>query len=71
MSVFSTIFLFAAGYTHAGLQYHFECFCGSHGLFDRLGKAPDSQCNRTCSGNNEEMCGGGWRLSVYKTYSGE
>ncbi|VDI28813.1 Hypothetical predicted protein [Mytilus galloprovincialis] len=27
----------------------------------------DYDCNRECAGDSEQICGGGWRLSVYET----
>jgi len=40
-----------------------ECFCGNS--YDRLGTA--NNCNRPCSGNSTQICGGPWALSVYYT----
>ena len=30
-----------------------------------LGKRWDSECNMTCGGNPDEICGGFWRMSIY------
>ena len=50
---------------YAGLQNHYECFCGID--YTRYGKAKESSCNRKCSDSTGRMCGGYWRLSVYST----
>lgn len=46
-----------------------ECFCSQH--LSPYSKALDStQCNLTCSGNSQQMCGGVLKLSVYKREAG-
>ncbi|XP_019639221.1 PREDICTED: plasminogen-like [Branchiostoma belcheri] len=52
------------GYTYAGTQYYKECWCGSE--LPTRGPREDSECATPCGGNQKEMCGGEWRLSVYK-----
>ncbi|XP_078579507.1 apolipoprotein(a)-like isoform X2 [Branchiostoma floridae x Branchiostoma japonicum] len=55
------------GYAYAGTQYYEECWCGNERHFSRIGRQRnDEQCNTPCQGNEEENCGGPWRLSVYK-----
>ncbi|XP_070557166.1 sialate:O-sulfotransferase 1-like [Ptychodera flava] len=49
---------------YAGLEYRRECFCGHD--FDLYGKGDESTCNEKCSGNAQQICGGGWRMSVYR-----
>ncbi|KAK3103053.1 hypothetical protein FSP39_016093 [Pinctada imbricata] len=46
----------------AGVQFSQECFCGNS-----LGTTlqPEKECNMACSGDNNQMCGGSMRLSVY------
>jgi len=40
------------------------CFCGdSYGLY---GKGNETDCNSNCGGNPSQICGGGWRNSVYE-----
>ncbi len=52
---------------YAAVQYATECFCGdSDDAYDRYGKADDSNCNRPCSGNSEEICGGSWNQNVFE-----
>lgn len=54
------------GYPYAGLEWYAECFCGDE-TYGSQGERSDDECNTACKGNSEEMCGGGWRLSVYAT----
>ncbi|XP_066292988.1 complement factor H-like [Branchiostoma lanceolatum] len=52
----------------AATQYSNECFCGTEVNFNNLGpQLPDSECDRPCTGNPNEMCGGTWRMSVYSS----
>ncbi len=53
------------GFRYAGLQYSSQCFCDNS--YGRYGKADN--CNMTCSGNSNEVCGGGWANSVFSVYS--
>lgn len=43
-----------------------ECFCG-----DTIPSSDDalseSECDSRCAGDSNEICGGGWRLSLYAT----
>ena len=50
---------------YAGLQYYDECWCGT--TYDKNGRANDSECNTPCRDSSGIMCGGGARLSVYKS----
>jgi hypothetical protein len=51
-------------YTIAGVEYGVQCFCDmairNGGI---IGKEGD--CDFLCSGNEDEICGAGDRLSVY------
>lgn len=52
-----------ADHHYAGVQWHSQCWCGdSLGGYDLR---PDGECNTPCSGDPTQMCGGGWRNSVY------
>jgi hypothetical protein len=51
-----------AGFTLAGSEYGFQCFCGNL-LYDSV-LLDNSNCNMTCSGSNG-VCGGAWALSVF------
>ena len=51
---------------YAGVQYSTECFCGDENSeYDRLGIVWDNECDAECGGNDYEICGGTWRLSIY------
>jgi endonuclease/exonuclease/phosphatase family metal-dependent hydrolase len=52
------------GLAVAGLQYYGECWGGSAAGY---APAPESECNTACSANPAQMCGGGWRNSIYAT----
>ena len=56
----------AAGYQLAGVEYGRECYCAStgdnHGVFYSY---EASQCNRVCTGNNLEICGGEDAINIY------
>ncbi|CAH1261309.1 KREMEN2 [Branchiostoma lanceolatum] len=57
-----------AGYTYAGVQYGVECFCGNS--FGQFGAAPESDCTIPCGGDAGQMCGNGWKNSVYTSAGG-
>ena len=65
MAYITPLYLEPIGYVYAGMQHSDECFCGPSGNATRHGKVGDEQCNYTCTGNAEEMCGGIWRLSIW------
>jgi len=50
------------GFKYAGVQNANGCFCGN--LFGRNGIA--GNCNMSCTGNKNEICGGRWANSVYE-----
>ncbi|EUC35845.1 hypothetical protein COCVIDRAFT_88427 [Bipolaris victoriae FI3] len=56
------------GFMHAGLEYGQECFCGDLDGIEKAGSkpAPESECNMSCPGQPEAICGQGNRLSHYK-----
>jgi len=51
-----------AGYTYAALQCSDRCFCGNS--YGRYGGTTD--CNWPCANNQQEMCGGSYRNSIYQ-----
>ena len=56
------------GYSVAGTEAERQCFCGA--AENLSGKeASESDCNRACRGDPNEMCGGSWRLSAYEIQS--
>ena len=59
------LYLELLDYMYAGMQHADECYCGASGNATRHGKVGDEECNYSCSGNAEEMCGGFLRSSVW------
>jgi hypothetical protein len=54
------------GFTLAGIEYTYECFCASSYMNGTVPTAaPTSQCNKVCPGNASEKCGGGYRIQIY------
>jgi|GEM_PF-6300667 len=53
-----------AGYLFAGLQWYGECW-GGNGIPLGYSRVSDSECTTPCVANPGEICGGGWRNSVY------
>ncbi|KFY67163.1 hypothetical protein V496_01737 [Pseudogymnoascus sp. VKM F-4515 (FW-2607)] len=56
---------FCGGYTYFGTEWSTECWCGNT-LATGATTVDASQCSMTCSGNGNQLCGNGDRLSVYK-----
>jgi beta-glucanase (GH16 family) len=46
-----------------GLEYSNECYCGNS--YDLYGLIDENNCNNNCKGNYNDICGGGWSLSIY------
>lgn len=40
-----------------------RCWCGSDDEFDKNGRSDD--CDMRCNGNDEQICGGTYALSIY------
>ncbi|XP_062598585.1 uncharacterized protein LOC134260014 [Saccostrea cucullata] len=55
---------YCAKYQFYGVEYSSWCFCGSS-LITNVRK-PEGECNMKCSGNNRQICGGGWRMNIYR-----
>ena len=53
------------GFAFLGVQAGKHCFCGNS--FGRYGLKLEVDCRRVCTANEEEICGGGWRNSIYTT----
>merc|ERR1719431_1115250 len=52
-------------YKYAGVQYAYQCFCGNvEPPATKL--LPRSHCSSPCAGNSDKMCGGSWKMNVYK-----
>uniref|UniRef100_A0A1I8GZN4 WSC domain-containing protein n=1 Tax=Macrostomum lignano TaxID=282301 RepID=A0A1I8GZN4_9PLAT len=55
-------------FRYFGVQHHSFCCCGS--AYGSHGIAPAGNCSSACSGNSAQICGGGFRNSMYElTYS--
>ncbi|KAK0206918.1 glycosyl hydrolase family 71-domain-containing protein [Desarmillaria ectypa] len=54
-------------YNYAATEYAKECYCGNSITENGASGAivDSSQCWVPCDGNNSEICGGSWHLSVY------
>lgn len=50
------------GSAYVGLQYSVQCFCGN--TYNKYG--PADNCDMTCSGDDNEICGGRWANAVYR-----
>ena len=55
------------GYSHAGVQSGVQCFCGNEQPAQQFLATQQSECNVACPGDKSIMCGGGWRMNVYRT----
>eukprot|EP00112_Aurelia_sp_Birch-Aquarium-sp1_P001270 Seg1132.1 transcript_id=Seg1132.1/GoldUCD/mRNA.D3Y31 product="Xylosyltransferase oxt" protein_id=Seg1132.1/GoldUCD/D3Y31 len=53
------------GHPYAGVQYYFNCFCGT--AYNKYGAVADENCNFQCRDYSGKMCGGYYKNSVYKT----
>ena len=58
---------FSQGYVYAGLQWYGQCFAGNSLGYSRVS---DAECNTPCNAAPWQMCGGGWRNSIYATGGG-
>jgi hypothetical protein len=56
---------FCEGFTYFGTEHREECFCGNS--YGKHGKVDETQCHMQCRGNQTQICGGPWRLSIYRT----
>ncbi|KKA28638.1 hypothetical protein TD95_001872 [Thielaviopsis punctulata] len=52
-----------AGYTVAGAEYSYQCFCGN-AILNNASRADATDCNAACRGNPDEMCGGPDRMTI-------
>ncbi|CAG7849956.1 SubName: Full=Uncharacterized protein {ECO:0000313/EMBL:CCA67329.1} [Serendipita indica DSM 11827] len=57
-------FCFGKGYKYAGTEWSKECYCDNE--FRNGGVPAETGCDMPCSGDSNETCGGGNRLSVYE-----
>lgn len=57
---------FCKDYTYFGVEYSNECYCDNT-LPDSSLVAEKSMCNKTCDGNQSELCGGTWFIAIYSS----
>ncbi|KAI9893661.1 MAG: hypothetical protein M1814_005876 [Vezdaea aestivalis] len=57
------------GFTYAGLEYAYECYCGN-AISDKSVQVDTRSCNKLCSGSQTEFCGAGSLLNVYMNQPG-
>jgi hypothetical protein len=57
----------AAGYTIAGMEYSYQCFCDNMLRNGGPLAASESECNTKCAGNTGQTCGGPSRVSVWSS----
>jgi hypothetical protein len=48
------------------MEYANECYCGT-GYSSPAVTAPQNDCSMACAGQASEMCGAGYRLSIYSS----
>lgn len=53
------------GYSIAGMEYTYQCFCDNYLRNGATLAAQDSDCAMPCGGNSNEICGGPNLLSIY------
>lgn len=52
------------GYDLAGTEHQNECYCGSSSKVKLPAKT--TGCNQACSGDSNQICGGNYRLTIFK-----
>lgn len=52
-----------AGFSYAGLQYGYLCFCGNK--YGKYGQVDDAECSSLCFGDKTRNCGAFWHNSVF------
>jgi len=57
---------FCSGFDYFGTEYGSQCYCG-YSLNAAGVNEPSADCNMPCGGDTTEVCGGSWRLTVYKS----
>ena len=50
-----------------GVQNGDACYCGNDD--SRFLPVPESECDQPCAGDENQICGSSWRLSVYDSNS--
>ena len=54
------------GYAYAGVEFGSECFCGNEPPPEDT-IVDQSECDWTCHGDRELICGALWRMNVFET----
>jgi hypothetical protein len=62
---YATCASFCTGYAYFGVEYSSQCFCGDSFVNPTSQVALDS-CNMPCTGDEDEMCGGGDLLNIFQ-----
>ncbi|KAL8752627.1 MAG: hypothetical protein Q9184_005668, partial [Pyrenodesmia sp. 2 TL-2023] len=52
-------------FKYAGLEYGRECWCGDTIASTATPATAETQCNKPCAGNANQICGAGNRLTMY------
>ncbi|WVF70056.1 hypothetical protein IAT40_004843 [Kwoniella sp. CBS 6097] len=60
----------AQGYKYAAVEYAEQCLCGNSPTTVPLHVAPATQCNSPCKGDKTAMCGGSWRVNLFRLKDG-
>ena len=56
------------GFAFAGVEFGEECYCG-HTVPTTI-TYNDASCDKPCTGDNSETCGGGWGLELFELVKG-
>ena len=60
-----TYIFFFKDFNFFGLQNGDQCICGDDD--SNIIPANSFECNIRCSGDEEQFCGGSWRVNIYST----
>ena len=52
-------------YNYFGLQHGDQCLCGNDD--SNIVPTHSFECNIKCSGHDQQLCGGFWRVNIYTT----
>lgn len=55
----------ARNYPYAGVEYRQECYCDT--TFQPNALLGQTGCSMPCAGDNHELCGGSYRVSVFNS----
>lgn len=57
----------AAGYSIAGMEYSYQCFCDNVVRMGGMPASSESECTTKCVGSPDQTCGGPNRLSIWSS----